>query len=106
MEQQPNLNYIHDLSGDDKEFELKFISVLKEEIPIDKQEYMNAITNKDFKATASIVHKLKHKLNILSLTDDYKLAVTFEENLKKDDSSLKDDFLFILNKIEVYIKNL
>lgn len=106
MEQQPNLNYIHELSGDDKEFELKFINVLKEEIPLEKQEYINAITNKDFKATASIVHKLKHKLNILSLTDDYNLAVTFEEALKKEDSSLEDNFLIILNKIELYIKNL
>ena len=106
MEQQPNLNYIHDLSGDDKEFEKKFINVLKEEIPLEKQEYVNAITSKDYKATAAIVHKLKHKLNILSLSDDYKLAVTYEENLKIEDCSLKDKFLIILNKIELYIKNL
>ncbi|SMC55408.1 histidine kinase [Cellulophaga tyrosinoxydans] len=106
MEQQPNLNYIHDLSGDDKEFEKKFINVLKEEIPLEKQEYLNVIANKDHLASASIVHKLKHKLNILSLTDDYKLAVTFEENLKNKDFSLNDKFLIILNKIELYIKNL
>lgn len=40
MEQQPNLNYIKDLSGDDSAFEEKFIAVLKEEIPLEKEEYI------------------------------------------------------------------
>jgi len=106
MEQQPNLNYIKDLSGDDSAFEEKFISVLKEEIPLEKEKYIRCITAVNYKDTASIVHKLKHKLNILSLTEDYKLAVIYEEDLKKGDSSLNDKFLIILNKIDVYIKNL
>ncbi|WP_158976694.1 Hpt domain-containing protein [Cellulophaga sp. L1A9] len=106
MEQQPNLDYIKDLSGDDIEFEQKFIAVLREEIPLEKQEYIRCITAENFKDTASIVHKLKHKLNILGLKEDYKLSVIYEEDLKKGDASLNDKFLFILNKIENYIKNL
>jgi HPt (histidine-containing phosphotransfer) domain-containing protein len=106
MEKQPNLNYIKDLSGDDYEFEQKFIAVLKEEIPLEKKEYQKCVTAENYKDTASIVHKLKHKLNILSLTEDYKIAVKYEEDLNKQDSSLHEDFLIILNKIEIYIKNL
>ncbi|ADV50334.1 Hpt domain-containing protein [Cellulophaga sp. E16_2] len=106
MEQQPNLDYIKELSGDDTEFEQKFISVLKEEIPLEKQEYIRCITAVNYKSTADIVHKLKHKLNILGLVEDYKTAVIYEEDLKKGDSTLNDKFLFILDKIEQYIKNL
>tara|TARA_R110000868_G_scaffold137115_2_gene350550 strand:+ start:2979 stop:3299 length:321 start_codon:yes stop_codon:yes gene_type:complete len=106
MEQQPNLDYIKELSGDDIAFEEKFIGVLKEEIPIEKQEYLDCITQNKYKETAEIVHKLKHKLNILGLSEDYKLAVIFEEELKKQDSKQKDKFLIILNKIEIFIKNL
>lgn len=106
MVQEPNLNYINELAGDDAEFKQKFITVLKEEIPIEKQEYLNFIQNNNFKETAECVHKLKHKLNILGLTDDYKFAVTYEEELKKNNSSKKDKFLIILEKIELYIKNI
>lgn len=106
MEQQPNLDYIKELSGDDKSFENKFILVLKEEIPIEKQEYLDGILSGNFKETADIVHKLKHKLNILGLSDAYTLAVQFEEELKEEDNSLKDEFLVILNTIEDYIKKL
>ncbi len=106
MEQKPNLNYIKELSGDDIEFEMKFISVLKEEIPLERKEYQKAIDANKFKETAEIVHKLKHKLNILSLTEDYKLAVLYEEDLKKGDDKLKDKFLTILEKIDTYTKKI
>ncbi|MBU2996690.1 Hpt domain-containing protein [Cellulophaga baltica] len=106
MEQQPNLNYIKQLAGDDKAFEIKFISVIKEEIPLEKKEYENAIASNNLKETADIVHKLKHKLNILSLTEDYKLAVTYEEELLRGDKKLDTKFSTILEKIDAYTKNL
>ncbi|QWX84753.1 Hpt domain-containing protein [Cellulophaga sp. HaHaR_3_176] len=106
MIQEPNLNYINELAGDDAEFKQKFIAVLKEEIPIEKQEYLNFIENNSFKDSAECVHKLKHKLNILGLTNDYKFAVIYEEELKKHNSSKKDEFLITLEKIESFIKNI
>jgi HPt (histidine-containing phosphotransfer) domain-containing protein len=106
MEQQPNLNYIKELSAGDTAFEKKFIGVLKEEIPLEKKEYIHCIANMKYKETGDLVHKLKHKLNILGLTEDYKLAVIFEEALKNKDDQLKDDFLAILEKIDIYCKTL
>lgn len=106
MEQQPNLAYIKELSSGDTEFEKKFINVLKNEIPLEKIAYINCITQQKHKETGDIVHKAKHKLSILGLTEDYKLAVAFEEALKNKDDQLKDRFLAILEKIDTYCKTL
>ncbi|MDP5230575.1 MAG: Hpt domain-containing protein [Cellulophaga sp.] len=106
MEQTPNLNYIKELSGGDTEFEKKFINVLKEEIPLEKEAFINYTTHLKYKDTADLVHKIKHKLSILGLTEDYKLAVNFEEALNRNDDALKDTFLTILHKIDTYCKTL
>ncbi|WP_298473849.1 Hpt domain-containing protein [uncultured Maribacter sp.] len=101
--EQPNLNYIKELSGNDKAFELKFLDIVKGEFPVEKQEYISCSERKDFKGTAEIVHKLKHKFNILGLEKGYKLAVAYEEELKRGSNKLKDDFLRVLVTIENYI---
>lgn len=101
--EQPNLNYIKELSGNDISFEQKFIKIVKNEFPEEKMEYLNCMQRKDFKATAEIVHKLKHKLNILGLEKGYRLAVAFEEELKLGNNKLNKDFVLILNVIEKYM---
>lgn len=106
MTQQPNLDYIKELSGGDTEFEKKFINVLKEEIPLEKEAFIKYTAQLKYKETGELVHKIKHKLSILGLTEDYKLAVNFEEALSCNDDALKDTFLIILHKIDTYCKTL
>ncbi|WP_291869893.1 Hpt domain-containing protein [Maribacter sp.] len=101
--EQPNLKYIKELSGNDRAFEQKFLGIVKGEFPVEKQHYIDCLGRKDFIATAEIVHKLKHKLNILGLENGYRVAVAYEEELKYGSHKLKDDFLKILNVIENYI---
>lgn len=102
----PNLDYINELSGDDVAFKNKFIEILKVEFPIEKKHYLDTIKNKKNKATAEIVHKIKHKLNILGLQESYRLSVIFEEELRLGNNRLKDDFLKIMNSIEAYLKTI
>lgn len=102
----PNLDYIKNLAGDDISFKNKFISILKDEFPVEKSEYSSTLTAGRTDETALIVHKLKHKLNILGLENAYRLAVTYEEDLKKGDTKLKDQFSTILETIESYLKTL
>ncbi|MEE9364190.1 MAG: Hpt domain-containing protein [Cellulophaga sp.] len=104
MREQPNLNYIKELSGGDKAFEEKFMSIVKTEFPIEKEEYLSYLEKKDYKTTSEIVHKMKHKFSILGMQQGYKLAVEYEENLKKDSVTLQDNFLIVLQTIERYIK--
>ena len=37
--EQPNLSYIHSMSGGDKAFEEKIINIIKTEFPLEKEEY-------------------------------------------------------------------
>lgn len=106
MQDVPNLNYIKELSGDNDAFEQKFIGVLKEEFPEEKQDYESYIANRDMKAAAEIVHKLKHKFNILSMENAYRFAVNYEEDLLIENSGLHSDFILILKQIETYLKTI
>jgi len=105
-EEQPNLNYVKELAEGDQSFEQKFLEIIKSEFPVEKQTYIDSLEKEDYNATAEIVHKLKHKFNILGLQKGYRLAVGFEEQLKYGNSKLKDDFLRILIIIENYILNI
>ena len=77
MIEQPNLNYVDELAGDDVAFRGQFIDIIKTEFPLEKEEYFGHVTNTRFKETAEIVHKLKHKFNILGMQESYKLAVAY-----------------------------
>lgn len=82
--EQPNLNYITDMSGGDKEFEAKIIAVLKKELPEEFEEFKNQIEKKNFEESAALVHKIKHKISILGLKKAFEAAAKFESELKND----------------------
>ncbi|MFI1743402.1 Hpt domain-containing protein [Thalassobellus sediminis] len=104
--EQPNLSYIHALSGGDKAFEEKLVSIIKTEFPEEKSIYFKHIKSANFKESAEIVHKLKHKISILGLEKSYEVAASFEDNLKENSSVGKEDFENILNAITTFLATL
>ncbi|MGB5370755.1 MAG: Hpt domain-containing protein [Flavobacteriaceae bacterium] len=106
MEELPNLDYIKELAGDDKDFEQKFITIIKEEFPLERQIYLDHILKDEPRAAAEIVHKIKHKFNILGLEEAYRFAVAFEEELHLGNRKMDEDFKAILKKIETYLKTI
>lgn len=104
--EQPNLNYIQNLSGDDIAFQQKLIAVIKEEFPVEKKTYEDCIQNNQFKETAEIVHKIKHKISILGLEKSYETAQNYEKNLKESSTALQSDFEQILAIMTDYIDQL
>lgn len=106
MEERPNLLYIKKLAGEDKAFEEKFIAIIKAEFPLEQKEYLSYVENKRYKETSEIVHKLKHKLNILGLEKSYRLAVQYEEELHDSNTALEEEFKTILENIEDFIKTI
>lgn len=106
MSIQPNIDYIKKLSGDNSEFEQKFILILKEEFPVETQDYKNFIESRDLKMAAELVHKLKHKFNILSMTDAYTYAVAYEEELLANDMSGDVNFIAFLDTVKNYLNTL
>ena len=104
--EQPNLSYINNLSGGDKAFEDKLITIIKTEYPEEKAVYIKNIESNNFKEAAENVHKLKHKISILGLEKSYEVANNFEENLKEDRLAGKEDFEIILNTITNFLTTL
>lgn len=104
--EQPNKSYIHSLSEGDKAFEKKLIDIIQKEFPQEKKTYYDSITVGDYKKTAEIVHKLKHKISILGLEKSYEDAIAFENNLLDGNNKLQNKFEFILTAITNYLHQL
>lgn len=104
--EQPNLSYIHSMSGGDKAFEQKLIDIIKGEFPNEKDIYFKNIADKNYKLSAENVHKLKHKISILGLEKSYETAVEFENNLLEGSTKLQDEFESILTIMTNYLEKL
>ncbi len=104
--EQPNLNYINDLSGGNEEFKAKIIGILKRELPVEIGTYMEQMTLEDHSQAAQAVHKLKHKVSILGLEKSYYLASDYEDNLYDNSVALKEDFEQILKAMEEFVEQL
>jgi HPt (histidine-containing phosphotransfer) domain-containing protein len=100
---QPNLTYIEKLSNGDKTFSKKLIDTIKFELPSEKDLYHNNIMAKNFKNAADNVHKIKHKISILSFESGYVLASKHESNLIENNNNLEQEFEEILKKITNYL---
>lgn len=104
--EQPNTNYIDQLSGDDAAFKIKMISIIKKELPLEIIAYKEYLRQKDFKQTAQCVHKLKHKISVLGLEKSYYLAEQFEDNLKEGSLTLQSDFDTIIASMHNFVNSL
>ncbi len=105
--EQPNLNYIKQLSDGDQLFETKLISILKKELPQEFQEFQENFEEKNFIKTAENVHKLKHKISILGLTKGYEEAAQFEQDLKDNqDSSRYESFVRMIKSMMDFLRPL
>ncbi len=108
--EQPNLNYINNLSGDDMAFKQLIISTLKKELPLEINEYHSKIENNCFTGTAEIIHKIKHKISIMGMEKSYYLAEEFEISLKKQSVAFKEvlkvEFDEILSTMKDFVDSL
>ena len=106
MTEVPNLNYIKEIAGGNDEFEKKFLSIIQAEFPKEKQDYLQYLEGGALEESAKVVHKIKHKFGILGLTDGYKTAVKYEEDLKVGNTALQATFDGILETVENFILKL
>jgi len=104
--EEPNLDYIKEISHGDETFQQKIISLLKLELPNEIEIYTANFEAENYKEAAGNVHKLKHKIAILGIPKAHKIASEFENNLKNKDKSLSADFDTIIKKISKFVENL
>lgn len=101
--EEPNLNYVKQISGGDVDFEKEMIQVIKTEFPQEKETYSTFVIADDKIAIAEIVHKIKHKFSILGLEKGYECAVIYEENLREGNYEKKENFEKVLDTITSYL---
>ena len=106
MRETPNLNYVEKLADNDINFYQKFIIVLKEEFPQEREAYEDNFTKKKYRNASEDVHKIKHKLNILGLHNSHSIAVKYEFELRNNAHTLSKEFTTILNNVEAYLKTI
>lgn len=104
--EKPNLLYIENMSGGDKTFERKLINIIKQEFPLEIEVYFKNIKSKNNKLTAEIVHKIKHKIIIFGMKNNFKIAEAFENSLKEGSIEFQKEFEVTLKIITNYLKNL
>ena len=103
---KPNLNKIDEISNGDDFFKKKIIEIIQKEFPKEKTQYYLSLKEEDYNTTALIVHKLKHKINLLDLKDGFNLAQDFEVDLKNNKLDLKEKFDRLLLTIETFLNTL
>lgn len=101
--EQPNLKYIKDISGGEKAFEDKLLSIIKYEFPVEMEIYYKYLKLRNFGKAAESVHKLKHKINILGLPQSYELAIAHENALREGSDSFQLKFDPVLIKMKRFL---
>ncbi len=106
MKKLPNLLKFDEISDGDKDFKDLMIGIFKKEFPIEKKAFFDSFDSGKYKESAEVVHKLKHKINLLNLEEGYMLASNFESQLIDNSFELFDEFVIILETIENFLKKI
>lgn len=103
MIEQPNLSYVHQLSGGNLEFEEKLLQVVRRELPLEIKTFKENIAENNFLSASAVVHKIKHKIGILGLEHSYELAENYENELRENQNTKQEEFEEILNLMLSFI---
>ena len=80
--EQPNLSYINSIAKGNNDFMDEFVVMISDELNTDIKEYYNYLEKEDLKKTKVYVHRIKHKMSILSLEKSYEITNNYENNLR------------------------
>ena len=101
--EQPNLDYLKEISDGQPEVIAQFVGIIKEEFPGEFEQYQQLMKEKDWQHAAAMVHKLKHKISILGLEKSYEFTIQYEKELLNGDKSNHEDFFKILTTMSDFL---
>jgi len=102
----PNSEYIDKLSGSDGEFRARLIELLKQEWPLEVDEYRIQVKEQNWEKAGAAVHKLKHKISIFGLEDGYQVARELEYQYKENQDTPREAFDLVVEVITQYLDKL
>lgn len=106
MKEEPNIDYINQLANGDESIKNRLIQVMKEELPIEIENYNANIEKLNWLEAAENVHKLRHKIGFLGLENAYQLSYEYEQNLREQSVLLRKEFETVLKKIINFISKI
>lgn len=106
MKEAPNLSYLEEIAGEDRDFEQRFMKLFKEEFLWEVGMYLRYIKREEPRAAAEIVAKSKYKMSMLGLKNAFHFAVDHEEKLHIGDASLHKGFKQILRKVNKFLESI
>lgn len=101
--EQPNLDYIDKLCGDDNVFKKKMVAIIKKELPLEIDVYHKSMEVRDYRLASEHVHKLKHKISILGLESGYYIAREHENNLLNSIINSEEEFETVLRSMQCFV---
>jgi len=103
MNEFPNLSYVNEIAGTDRDFAPRFINLLKEEFRWEVGMYLRHIRNRQPREAAEIVRKSKYKFSMLGLFQSYIFADSYEQHLRSGNANFHADFRKILEKVNSFL---
>ncbi|QOD59497.1 Hpt domain-containing protein [Polaribacter haliotis] len=103
--EKPNLNYIQQISGGDKDFETSMLTILKDEFPKELSSIKKNFEEKDYKQLSFNIHKIKHKISMFGMEKSFDLASKVELEIKNKHSEQYANLITILERINVYLND-
>lgn len=99
----PSLSYLKFLSNGNKNFAIKLLQILKDELPEELDSYNKALKSKNHFRAAEIVHKINHKIAFFQMEQSSLLATEHELALREGKLNYQEYFLGIVTKILKFI---
>ncbi|QTE21762.1 Hpt domain-containing protein [Polaribacter cellanae] len=103
--EKPNLNYIQQISGGDKDFEASMLTILKEEFIKELSLIKKNFKKEDYIQLSFNIHKIKHKISILGMEKSFELASEIEQEIKNGNTEQYANLIIILERIGVYLSD-
>ena len=103
--EKPNLNYIKKIASGDEEFQNKILNIIRKEIIHESQEYKNLLDQKEYKKLGQLIHKIKHKMNILGMESSVQIANQIEYDLRSNNISNLYKIELIIVQIKQFLLN-
>jgi hypothetical protein len=100
----PNLSYINKLSKGDVSFEKEILTIVKEELEQEIEDYHTYFKAQNFLKAKVFVHRIKHKMSILGLEKSYEITNSFENDLRESNLKHQEYFEGMLPIMTNYLK--
>ncbi|TXD51356.1 MULTISPECIES: Hpt domain-containing protein [unclassified Polaribacter] len=96
LREKPYSSFIKEISGDDLEFENNILTIIREEFLGEAERYNKSFKEQSYTEASNSVHKIKHKISLLSLHKGLEIDSVYEIALKLGNTDLHNNFIEIL----------